>query len=103
VVFFNGGGACWSDETCSKPRLAGDKAFFSGKDDQDMVGVYTADYKFPLTGKPLSIEHQGRDNMQAILVPPPITPRCGSCIHTHATSSWGMAARGGYPPPISSG
>lgn len=43
VVFFNGGGACWNSATCSKPRLAGDKAFFSGKDDQDMVGVYKAE------------------------------------------------------------
>ena len=43
VVFFNGGGACWDAATCSKPRLAGDKAFFSGKDDQDMVGVYKAE------------------------------------------------------------
>ncbi|MEY4354094.1 MAG: hypothetical protein RLZZ609_2335 [Cyanobacteriota bacterium] len=43
VVFFNGGGACWNSATCSKPRLAGDKAFFSGKDDQTMVGVYKAE------------------------------------------------------------
>jgi hypothetical protein len=43
VVFFNGGGACWNDATCSKPRLAGDRAFFSGKDDQDAVGVYKAE------------------------------------------------------------
>jgi hypothetical protein len=43
LVFFNGGGACWNSATCSKPRLAGDKAFFSGKDDQDMVGVYKAE------------------------------------------------------------
>lgn len=114
VVFFNGGGACWNDGTCSKPRLAGDRAFFSGQDDQDMVGVYkaellpgdgpskmggifdhrnprnpvrdwsqlfvsyctgdvhsgsnTAHYKFPETGKPFTIEHRGRDNMQVILL-----------------------------------
>jgi hypothetical protein len=43
VVFFNGGGACWDVATCSKPRLAGDKAFFSGKEDQTMVGVYKAE------------------------------------------------------------
>jgi len=43
VVFFNGGGACWNDATCSKPRLAGDRAFFSGQDDQDAVGVYKAE------------------------------------------------------------
>jgi hypothetical protein len=43
VVFFNGGGACWNAATCSKPRLAGDRAFFSGKDDQDAVGVYKAE------------------------------------------------------------
>jgi hypothetical protein len=43
LVFFNGGGACWNSATCSKPRLAGDKAFFSGKDDQDMVGVDKAE------------------------------------------------------------
>lgn len=43
LVFFNGGGACWNSATCSKPRLAGDKAFFSGKNDQDMVGVYKAE------------------------------------------------------------
>ena len=29
VVFFNGGGACWSDGTCDKPRLAGSQANFS--------------------------------------------------------------------------
>lgn len=38
LVFFNGGGACWNAVTCTKPRLAGDKAFFSGNDDQEMVG-----------------------------------------------------------------
>ena len=43
AVFFNGGGACWNAATCSKPRLAGDRAFFSGKDDQDAVGVYKAE------------------------------------------------------------
>lgn len=43
AVFFNGGGACWNDATCAMPRLAGDKAFFSGKDDEDMVGVYKAE------------------------------------------------------------
>ena len=43
VVFFNGGGSCWNDATCSKPRLAGDRAFFSGKDDQDAVDVYKAE------------------------------------------------------------
>lgn len=43
AVFFNGGGACWNDATCSKPRLAGDKAFFSGKDDEDAVGVYKSE------------------------------------------------------------
>lgn len=43
VVFFNGGGACWNDATCSKPRLAGDRAFFSGKDDQEAVGVFKAE------------------------------------------------------------
>jgi hypothetical protein len=31
VVFFNGGGACWSDGTCDKPRLAGNRAMFSGE------------------------------------------------------------------------
>jgi hypothetical protein len=31
VVFFNGGGACWNAATCSKPRLAGDRAFFQGR------------------------------------------------------------------------
>jgi hypothetical protein len=113
VVFFNGGGACWNDGTCSKPRLAGDRAFFSGQDDQQMAGVYkaellpgdgpakmggifehsnprnpvrdwsqlfvsyctgdvhsgsnTAVYNHPETGKPFSIEHRGRDNVQVIL------------------------------------
>jgi hypothetical protein len=43
VVFFNGGGACWNSETCSKPRLAGNRATFSGKDDEDAVGVYKAE------------------------------------------------------------
>lgn len=43
VVFFNGGGACWDSKTCSKPRLAGDRALFSGQDDQDAVGVYKAE------------------------------------------------------------
>lgn len=43
VVFFNGGGSCWNDATCSKPRLAGDRAFFSGKDDQDAADVYKAE------------------------------------------------------------
>jgi hypothetical protein len=43
VVFFNGGGACWNDATCSKPRLEGDRAFFSGPDDEDAVGVYKAE------------------------------------------------------------
>lgn len=43
VVFFNGGGACWDSKTCSKPRLAGDRALFSGKDDQDASGVYKAE------------------------------------------------------------
>lgn len=43
AVFFNGGGACWNDGTCSKPRLAGDRAFFSGKHDQNAVGVYKAE------------------------------------------------------------
>lgn len=32
VVFFQGGGACWSDGTCSKPRLAGDHALFKGNE-----------------------------------------------------------------------
>jgi hypothetical protein len=31
VVFFNGGGACWSDGTCDKPRLAGSRAMFAGE------------------------------------------------------------------------
>lgn len=43
LVFFNGGGACWNSATCSKPRLAGDKAFFAGHEDQTMVGVYKAE------------------------------------------------------------
>ena len=43
AVFFNGGGACWNDATCSKPRLAGDKAMFSGKDDEDAQSVYKAE------------------------------------------------------------
>ena len=30
MVFFNGGGACWSDGTCDKPRLAGSQAMFAG-------------------------------------------------------------------------
>ncbi|MFN9719898.1 MAG: pectin acetylesterase-family hydrolase [Planctomycetota bacterium] len=42
VVFFNGGGSCWNDETCSKPRLAGDRANFSGKDNQGPAEVYKA-------------------------------------------------------------
>lgn len=113
AVFFNGGGACWNDATCSKPRLAGDRAFFSGKDDQDAVGVYKAEllpgdgpshmtgildrtnpdnpvhdwsmlfvpyctgdvhsgsnsaqYRFPDTGKPFTIQHRGWDNMQVIM------------------------------------
>jgi hypothetical protein len=113
AVFFNGGGACWNDFTCSRPRLAGDKASFSGKDDEDASGVYksellpgdgparmtgildrnnpqnpvhdwsmifvpyctgdvhsgsnTAQYKFPDTGQPFTIEHRGWDNMQVIM------------------------------------
>lgn len=43
VVFFNGGGACWNDATCSKPRLAGDRAVFSGPDDEDAFGVFKAE------------------------------------------------------------
>lgn len=43
VVFFNGGGACWNDETCSKPRLAGDRATFSGKEGEDAKSVYKAE------------------------------------------------------------
>jgi hypothetical protein len=43
VVFFNGGGACWNAATCSKPRLAGDRATFSGDNDQDASGVYKAE------------------------------------------------------------
>ena len=43
VVFFNGGGACWNDATCSKPRLAGDRAVFSGPDDEDAFGVYKSE------------------------------------------------------------
>lgn len=31
VVFFNGGGACWSDGTCDKPRMAGSQAMFGGE------------------------------------------------------------------------
>lgn len=113
VVFFNGGGSCWNDETCSKPRLAGDRANFSDKENQGAAEVYkaqllpgdgpakmtglldrtdprnpvrdwsmvfvpyctgdvhsgsnTAQYKFPGTDKPFSIEHRGWDNMQVIL------------------------------------
>lgn len=43
AVFFNGGGACWNDATCSKPRLAGNRAMFSGKDDEDAQAVYKAE------------------------------------------------------------
>lgn len=32
MVFFQGGGACWNDATCSQPRLAGDHALFKEKD-----------------------------------------------------------------------
>lgn len=39
VVFFNGGGSCWNDETCSKPRLAGDRANFSDKENQGAAEV----------------------------------------------------------------
>lgn len=42
VVFFNGGGSCWNDATCSKPRLAGDRANFSGTADQGPAEVYKA-------------------------------------------------------------
>ena len=31
VVYFNGGGACWSDGTCDKPRSAGNRAMFAGE------------------------------------------------------------------------
>jgi hypothetical protein len=96
-----------------KPRLAGDQAMFSGKDDEDAKSVYkaellpgdspahmtgifdrsnsrnpvrdwsmlfmpyctgevhsgsnTAHHRFPDTGKPLTIEHRGWDNMQVIM------------------------------------
>lgn len=30
VVFFDGGGACWNDQLCSRPRLSGDRAVFTG-------------------------------------------------------------------------
>lgn len=30
VVFFDGGGSCWNDETCCKPRLSGEAAVFDG-------------------------------------------------------------------------
>lgn len=30
VVFFDGGGSCWNDDTCSKPRLSGEGAVFEG-------------------------------------------------------------------------
>ena len=30
VVFFDGGGACWDDETCSKPRLSAGTSVFEG-------------------------------------------------------------------------
>lgn len=43
VIFFNGGGACWNDETCSKPRLVGDRAAFSGHDDENAESVYKAE------------------------------------------------------------
>lgn len=43
VVFFNGGGACWNDATCSKPRLAGDRAVFSGNDAENAESVYKAE------------------------------------------------------------
>lgn len=43
VVFFNGGGACWNDATCSKPRLAGDRATFSGENGEDAEGVYKSE------------------------------------------------------------
>ena len=32
LVFFNGGGACWSDGTCDKPRRAGNAALFAGEE-----------------------------------------------------------------------
>jgi len=42
LVFFNGGGSCWNDETCSKPRLAGDRANFADKEPQGAAEVYKA-------------------------------------------------------------
>ena len=30
-MFFNGGGTCWLDGTCDKPRLAASQAMFSGQ------------------------------------------------------------------------
>lgn len=43
VIFFNGGGACWNDQTCSKPRLEGDRATFTGKDAENAESVYKAE------------------------------------------------------------
>jgi len=43
IVFFNGGGSCWNDATCSKPRLAGDRASFPGQDNKDAADVYKAE------------------------------------------------------------
>lgn len=43
VVFFNGGGSCWNDNTCGKPRLEGDQATFSGKGADEASGVYKAE------------------------------------------------------------
>ncbi|MFM8582561.1 MAG: pectin acetylesterase-family hydrolase [Planctomycetaceae bacterium] len=43
VVFFNGGGSCWNDLTCCKPRLEGDQANFAGRGVEDAAGVYKAE------------------------------------------------------------
>jgi hypothetical protein len=43
VVFFNGGGSCWNDLTCGKPRLEGDQATFSGQGGEEASGVYKAE------------------------------------------------------------
>ena len=42
AVFFNGGGACWNAETCSKARFEGSRANFGGKTPADAEGVYKA-------------------------------------------------------------
>ncbi|MEB3361019.1 MAG: hypothetical protein VKI42_02715 [Synechococcaceae cyanobacterium] len=98
VVFVNGGGACCDSKTCSQPRLAGDRAFSSGQDDQEASGVYKAEL-LPGDGPSKMTGHLDRSNPQnpvrdwsMVLV-----PYCTGDVHSGSTTAHDTVPATGKP------